>query len=234
MSDCNVSRSASQTSSAASSASLRRRRQDGRRATAHRSREGHGDHAIVARSVCWRGSASRPPFSRSSCLESRSRICCGVRARVRAAASSTARKAVQPSAELADLGAGLEPRRAEELDRLSFREGRHGVLHLALDTEHLAARHEQLKRGALGQQRRQIGGCFDHLLEVVEQDQHLAPSDVVGQAVARAERSGDRLRDQRRVAQRRKWHPDDGVAEIGHETPTPPRSRPCLARATGP
>ena len=48
------------------------------------------DHSIVARSVCWRGSASRPPLSRSSRSDSRSRICAGESTLVRAAASSSA------------------------------------------------------------------------------------------------------------------------------------------------
>ena len=48
------------------------------------------DHSIVARNVRCRGSASRPPASRSSRLETRSRICAGESAFVRAAASSTA------------------------------------------------------------------------------------------------------------------------------------------------
>ena len=50
-------------------------------------------HSIVARSVCWRGSASRPPLRRSRRSESRSRTCAGERALQRAAASSIARAA---------------------------------------------------------------------------------------------------------------------------------------------
>ena len=48
------------------------------------------DHAIVARSVFWRASASRPPSNRSSRCERRSRICRGESTFVRAAASSIA------------------------------------------------------------------------------------------------------------------------------------------------
>ncbi len=48
------------------------------------------DHSIVARSVCWRGSASRPAVSRSRRSDSRSRSCCGEKMTVRAAASSRA------------------------------------------------------------------------------------------------------------------------------------------------
>ena len=48
------------------------------------------DHSIVARSVCCRGSASRPAFSRSRRSDSRSTSCSGEKTTVRAAASSSA------------------------------------------------------------------------------------------------------------------------------------------------
>ena len=67
-----------------------RRRRGGRRAPALRVRGARSDHSIVALRVCWRGSASRPPFRRSRRPERRSRIWAGESAVVRAAASSTA------------------------------------------------------------------------------------------------------------------------------------------------
>ena len=126
--------------------SRRRRRRGARRAAAPRSRAARSDHSIVARSVCWRGSASRPPLSRSSRCESRSRICSGVRALVRAAASSTASGRLSRRRQSsAIVVARLELRAlAEERDCLALGERRHRVLDLALDAQQLAARDEQM------------------------------------------------------------------------------------------
>ena len=70
--------------------SHRRRCPGGRRGSVLRRGSRPCDHSIVARNVCWRGSGSRPPLSKSSRCAIRSMICSGVSTLVRAAANSTA------------------------------------------------------------------------------------------------------------------------------------------------
>ena len=151
-------------------------------------------HSIVARRVCWRGSASRPPLSRSSRCERRSRICAGGapscgqrRARLRGAGCRGA-------AELGDRPRSARApsaRRRARPPRLGKR--RHRVLDLTLDAQQLAARDEQGQVGAGREERRELGRRLDHLLEVVEEEQHLPLADVLGEPVLGAERLRDRL-----------------------------------------
>ena len=61
---------------------------------------------------------------------------------------------------------------------------------------------------------RELGRGVHHLLEVVEQEQHPALADVLGEAVLGAERLRDRLGDQRRIAQRRQRDPEDAGREV--------------------
>ena len=96
------------------------------------------DHSIVARRVCWRGSASRSPLSRSSRWESLSSSCSGLKSAVRAAASSSASGSSsrrRQSSRTASLGAkaGSTARARVEEERLAVRLGerRHGVRLLA-------------------------------------------------------------------------------------------------------
>ena len=142
-----MSRSALATCSAASSVQPPLKTASRAKRACSRSSSRSWLQAIVARSVCWRGSASRPPLSRSRRCDSRSRICAGDRTLVRAAASSSGeRQVVQPPAELRDRLVRLEPRAgAEELDRLGLCQRRDRVLDLAVDAQQLAARDEQLQ-----------------------------------------------------------------------------------------
>ncbi len=153
-------------------------------------------HSIVARSVCWRGSASRPPLSRSSRCDSRSRICAGESTLVRAAASSSASgRSSRRRQSSAIVVVRRQPRAlAEQLDRLRLRERRDRVVDLAVDAQQLAARDHQLQVRAALEQPAELRRRLDHLLEVVEQQQQLALADVLGEAVLRAERLRDRLR----------------------------------------
>ena len=66
---------------------------------------------------------------------------------------------------------------------------------------------------------------LDHLLEVVEQEEQLALGDVLGEAVLGAERLGDRLDDERRVAERGEPDPEDAVPCSRRRAPRLPRSR---------
>ena len=212
--------------------SRRRRRRGGRRAACSSSVSRSCDHSIVARRVCWRGSASRPPLSRSSRWPSRSRICAGVRTRVRAAASSTASgrsSSRRQSSAIVSSGSSRDAL-AEELDRLRLGERRHRVLDLAADPQQLPARDQELQVGAGLEQLRELGRRLDHLLEVVEQQQELALADVLGEAVLRPQRLRDRLGHERRVAQRGQADPEDARLERGHELGGDLEREPRLAR----
>ena len=103
------------------------------------------DQSIVARSVCWRRSASRPPLSRSSRCESRSRICAGEsalsaqpRARLRAGGcrgacrarrsrpwrpSVRVRRTTRPPRSLREGGRRTRPRRRSAAVRARSRVG---------------------------------------------------------------------------------------------------------------
>ena len=120
------------------------------------------------------------------------------------------RQLVESDAELGDLLARLEAGAlTEQRHGLGRGERRHRVLDFALDAQELAARHEHVQIGTGAEQRRQLGRRLDHLLQVVEQQEQLAFADVLGEAVLRSQRLGNRLADQRRVAQRGEADPED-------------------------
>ena len=197
--DPSVSRSASATRSAASSVAppAKTARRANRRCSAGSSRS--CDHSIVERSVRWRGSASRPPVNRSRRWERRSRICAGARTFARAAASSIA-SGISSRARQSSWTASSASARPcagdEELDRVRLGERLHLVLDLAADAEALPARREdrEVRTGLdeVGERRRRL----DHLLEVVEDEEHLALADVLGEAVL-ARRASSRSRRRR-------------------------------------
>ena len=76
-SDCRVSMSASQISCAASSVQPPAKTASRAKRCCSSGLSSSYDHSIVARSVRWRASASRPPLRRSSPSERWSRICAG-------------------------------------------------------------------------------------------------------------------------------------------------------------
>ena len=71
------------------------------------------------------------------------------------------------------------------------------------------------------------------MLEVVEQEQHLAVADVLGEAVLGAERLGDSLGDERRIAERGKPDPEDAGLVLGNERRGRLDREPRLAGAAG-
>ena len=113
------------------------------------------DHSIVARSVCWRGSASRPALSRSRRCDRRSRSCSGENTTVRAAASSSASGRLSSRAQSSRDGvraarppsASALRAREEELDTVARAERRHRIHVLALELQALAARDEERRAG---------------------------------------------------------------------------------------
>ncbi len=113
-------------------------------------------------------------------------------------------------------------------------EGRHGVFLLAPDVERFPARDEDGQPRTGGEQTGDVGGRFDHLLEVVEEEEQPPGGDVVRQAVLGAERLGGSLEHDRWVAQRRQRDPPDPVGEgVGRETGSL-QGEPGLARPAGP
>ena len=104
---------------------------------------------MVARSVCWRGSESRPPLSRSSRWERRSRIW---RERAPSSLQRQARRRGEgcpACTKLGDLLAWLDVRSlAEEGDGFGLGERWDRVLDLAGDAQELAARDEKREVGA--------------------------------------------------------------------------------------
>ena len=157
------------------------------------------DHAIVARSVECRSSASRVPLSASSRSPSRSRSASGASSFVRAAASSIAsgsRSSRSQSSATAAVPVDVRPHGsgafAEELHRVVVNERRKVELRLALNTQRLAARRDEPQRGSGGRELGQWASCAgQEMLEVVADD--------VGPALADA--SGDRRRIRGRRAQ---------------------------------
>ena len=173
------------------------------------------DHSIVARSVCWRGSASRPPRSRSRrCAEPLEDLRRAERPRAGGGELDRQGQAVEAAAELGDLVRRLElGTSAEEIDGLGLGERRHRVLDLPLHAQELARGDEQREVRAGAEQRGELRRCVDHLLEVVDDEQQLPLADVLGEAVPRAERARDRLRDERGVAERGEADPEDARLE---------------------
>ena len=159
----------------------------------------------------------------------------GERLRPRGGELDGERKVVEPGAQGSNLVAWLGLRAiAEQRDRFGLGQWRHRVLDLALDAQQLTGRHEQREIRARAQERRKLGCCVDHLLEVVEQQQQLALADVPGKVVLCAERLRDRLGHERRVAQRRQPNPEDACLVFRNERRRRLQRKPRLARATRP
>ncbi len=152
---------------------------------------------------------------------------------MRAAASSTASGSESRRAQSSAISSrGLELRAlAEERDRLRLGERRDRVLDLALHAQELAAGDEQGQVGTGGEERGELGRGLDHLLQVVEQEQQLPLADVLGKAVLGAERLGDRLRDERRIAERGEPDPEDARLVLGDERRGGLEREPGLARS---
>ena len=104
------------------------------------------DHSIVARSVCWRGSASRPPLRRSSrCSEAVEDLRWRQRPCPRRSELDCQRHLVEPAAEVARSSAvgSIPDRSAEERDCLPLGQWRYLVLDLAAYAQQLPGGDEQ-------------------------------------------------------------------------------------------
>ena len=78
---------------------------------------------------------------------------------------------------------------------------------------------------------RELRRGLDHLLEVVEQEEHLPLADVLGEPVLRAERLRDRLRHERGLAEGGEPDPEDTRLVRRDELRRGLESEPGLARA---
>jgi hypothetical protein len=99
----------------------------------------------------------------------------------------------------------------EELDPVIAGECRHRVLLLPGDVQRLAARDDDVEVRTRGEELAEPGPRFDHVLEVVEEDQHRALADMLGEAVRRADHLPGRREHELRIAQGRERHPPDSV-----------------------
>ena len=139
---------------------------------------------------------------------------------MRAAASSIASgRSSSRRQSSAIVSSGVEPRAlAEQLDRVRLAR----AAATAYSTSPLIRSSSRLvtssfRFGQRSSRSAELRRRFDHLLEVVEQQQQLALADVLGEAVLRPQRLRDRLGHQRRLAQRDKRDPEDAGRERGHQ-----------------
>jgi hypothetical protein len=145
------------------------------------------------------------------------------------------RQVVEASAELGDLSGTFEPGAlAEERDRLGRGEWRHLVLDLPLDAKELAARHEQGEARAALEESRKLWSGLDHLLQVVEEEEHLPLADVLGETVLGAQGLGDRLGHESGIAQGGEPDPEDSCFVAGDEHGRRLEREAGLPRAAGP
>ena len=192
ISDARVSRSAPQTSSAASSVLRPGRSRSSQTGLARRGERRSCDQAIVARSVAWRGSASRCA-GRSSRSSRRSRIAWGCRRRVRAAASSNASgkpsrrsHSIVTSSRRLDRGVDA-PRAIHEEGHSLFEHERTQVEpRLGGDVQRLAARHEEPERRCARRQgRERRRDRREELLDVVQEQVGAPLADPCGDPLRR-------------------------------------------------
>ena len=130
-----------------------------------------------------------------------------------------------------ELGIHRPGPRHEQVHALLVGEWRHGVLLLTADTERLPAGDEQIEIRAGGEQAGDIRGRLDHLLEIVQEEEHAPPGDVLGQAIPGAEHTLGRRQDQVVIAQRRERHPPDAVRIATTESGRRLCRQACLASA---
>ena len=118
----------------------------------------------------------------------------GESAFVRAAASSTASGRLSRRAQSSVISSeGSSPGAlTEEGDGLRLLQRWDLVLDLALHAQELAARAEEGEAGARLQEARELGRRLHHLLQVVNEEQHLPLADVLREAVLCAQGLGDR------------------------------------------
>ena len=208
---------------------------------------------MVARSVCWRSGRSRAPRGEQlqpalePALERLRREqlhACG-------GELDGQRQPVEPPADLLDRLAvelvvlegrqrRFRPRR-EERDRVRRAERRNGQLALVREVQPLAARDEHGDAGRIRERAREVRRGAEHVLEVVEDQEHAALAEMVVQrllqgAAARgfdAERLADRRHDERGVVDAAERDERDAVRELLHQLAADLEREARLAAAAG-
>ena len=199
-------------------------------------------HSIVARSVCWRGSASRPRREQVEALREpleellgREELSAPRRARARAAGCRAA-------AELGDASSVRRMRssaraREEELDgrRLGRAAGRGSRARRGAGAARGSSR-AACRLGAGGEQvRERAARPRATCSRLSSTSSSRAVADVLGEAVLWRRAPGRPCRsDQRRVAQRRERHPEDAVGVVVGELGGGLEREPRLAGAARP
>ena len=132
------------------------------------------------------------------------------------------RELVEPPADLEHMLVRLEvgshlPRTAEEeADALLLHERRNRVLALGREPQQLAARDDHPQVGARGGQPAKFWGRAEHLLEVVQYEQHPPVADMRGEVAVRADRRADRRQHDLRVTDGLQADPPDAVLVVVH------------------
>ena len=246
ISDARVSRSAPQTSSAASSVQpprkiarlAKRLRSSGERRSC--------DQAIVARSVAWRGSASRCA-GRSSRSSRRSRIASGLQEpRPRGRKLERERQAVEALAQHRHVAASARPsaltRCARSTKKVTASSGTSGgrsnrVSAATFSASRLVTSEPERRRGSRdeGRERRRHGR--EELLDVVEEQVGAPLADPCGDPLRRsvvgAEGLRDRRQHERRIAERRERDEDRAALGVLREQTGQLDREAGLARAAG-
>ena len=181
-------------------------------------------------------------------VQTRGQVCWIGNARVRAAASSMAsgspsRRVQMPAITREVIVGGLE-RCAdvcgagdEELDGVVRRERRHRPDGLAADSQPLAAGGDDAQAGAAAQEvLGDLGGRPDHVLAVVEHQEHLPIADHLRQSarVREVERRSDRGADAGWIADGSQLHQAPAERQVRGLEPGHLEREACLAHSTGP
>jgi hypothetical protein len=213
-----TSRSAPATSSAASSEHPRLNTASRRKSACSSGESRSWLHSIVARSVCWRASAFAAALEQ---VEPVGQALEQLPGREHPGAGGgeleREREVVEAAADLGDDAVRLEIRvqgacaGREELDSFCRGQGWYRVLPLRGEVERLSACHEHVEPWAGAQHLAQAGAGLDHLLEVVQQDQHAPVADVGGELLLGAKRPRRRRQHELGITQRRQRHPPDTV-----------------------
>ena len=149
------------------------------------------------------------------------------------------REVVEPPADLEHVLVGLQvgARRTrsaeEEPDALLLDEGRHCVLALGGEVQRLAARREQAQVRARREQLRERRRRVKHLLEVVEEQEHVLRADVLRKLAPRPQCRADRREDEVRLPKRLEADPPHAVLEVVDELRSRLHRKACLPGAAG-
>ena len=193
-------------------------------------------HSIVARSVCWRGSASRPPLSRSSRCERRSRIWAGERTLVRAAASSSASgRSSRRRQSSAIVSSGSSCERAQKSSTASgSASGGTGYSTSPVTRRSSRLVTRSFRFGQASSSCASSGAASTTCSRLSSRSSSSRSPMCSARPSLRPERLRDRLGHERGVAQRSEADPEDAGLEGGHELGCGLEREPRLAGSTRP